>query len=119
MSEELFFGCGTCAWYQKVEIPKDKQPEGFTPRGYCYYNPPTVFPMPQQKQSNLALAQGQQAPGQVTMVPLMQRPVVEASESACGRWQPNSEMREKLAALDSKDCPDGCKGECEECSCGD
>lgn len=91
--------CGTCAWYRKIEIPKAEQPPDFTPRGFCHSLPPTVIPVPQQKKSTLALAQGQQAPGEVQVLPLMLRPIVEFGEAMCGNFNPNKEIRKKLELL--------------------
>lgn len=117
MDEKLSFGCATCAWFQEVVIPEgEKKPEGWTPRGNCYANPPAVFPVPRQQQSKLALAQGQQAPGQVTMVPLMMRPIVDKSDNPCGKYQPNSAMRDQLAELQPGGCG-GCQDEGAKCAC--
>ena len=110
--EDLIFNCGNCAWYRKIEIPKDKVRE-ISARGYCYVNPPKVFPFPQQSQSNLAIAGGQPAPGRTTMIPIMQRPVVEEVEDICGQYSPNKEMGEELMQRQQSDC----SGSCEKCNC--
>lgn len=120
MTEKLNLNCGNCAWYMEITIPEEKK-EVLSPRGYCHAVPPSVFPLPKQQQSSLALAQGQQAPGQVTMLPLMMRPVVESTEAICGSYQPNQEARLMLAEVE-KGC-DGCvncDGSCQEgeCNCG-
>jgi hypothetical protein len=113
--------CGTCAWYRKIDIPKAEQPPDFTPRGYCYYLPPAVFPVPQPKQSSLALAQGQQQ-GDVQILPLMMRPLVEEKDAMCGKYAPNKETRAQLEELQAQRNKEGCDpGSCgkEECNCGD
>jgi hypothetical protein len=116
--------CGNCAWYSVIIIPKEKR-DTVSKRGYCTFNPPTVFPVPQQRQSNLAIASGQQAPGEVTMLPMMMRPVVEYDDEMCGRYQPNQEIatqiaehRQKQAGCGVEKC-DGanCIDNCEECPC--
>lgn len=110
--EDLILNCGNCAWYRKIEIPREKEKE-ISPRGYCYVNPPSVFPFPQQAQSSLAVAGGQPAPGKTTMIPIMQRAVVEEKEDICGQYSPNKEMGEEL--LRRQDCEN--KASCEECNC--
>jgi hypothetical protein len=113
--------CGTCAWFRRVDIPKDKQPPGFTPRGFCHNQPPTVFPMQEQKKSTLALAQGNQQP-EMQMLPMMMRPIVEEGEAMCGQFQPNKATRAQLDVLQAQRKAKGCDpGSCgkEGCDCGD
>jgi hypothetical protein len=80
---------------QKVAIPEDKKKDYPVGRGYCTFNPPAVFPLPQQ-QGSLRNVQGQAAMG---IAPLMLRPVVEDNEPACGRYTPDSEMVKVLGDL--------------------
>jgi hypothetical protein len=102
LPEHVAFDCGNCGWMQKVEPPADKKKDYPVGRGYCTFNPPTVFPMPQQ-QGKLADIQGR---AQMGFVPMMMRPVVEEGEPPCGRYTPNSEM---LAIIQEAQ-PEGCGG---------
>ena len=88
LPEGIEFHCGNCVWMQKVTVPKEKQKDYPLARGYCTFEPPRVFPMPQQ-QSNLKDIQGQTKMG---MAPFMIRPVVEEGEPPCGRYAPDTEM---------------------------
>jgi hypothetical protein len=115
MTEKLQLRCGNCAWYREAIVPKEEQPADFTPRGQCYAVPPSVFPMPVPKQSNLALAQSAQQ--QMQIVPAMLRPIVEEDDSLCGRYSPNKLAREALDKIqaqreagtcDSKTCKKEC-----------
>jgi hypothetical protein len=112
--------CRTCAWYREIRVPEKEQPADFVPRGYCYNQPPAVYPLPQPKRSTLALAQ---QPGQQEMdiVPLMLRPVVEHHEQMCGQFAPNKETRAQLEELQKQRKAAGCTpGSCgkEGCDCG-
>jgi hypothetical protein len=107
--EGLEFKCGNCAWMQKVEVPKEKKKDYPIARGYCTFNPPAVFPMPQQ-QGSLADVQGQQRMG---MAPFMMRPVVEENEPPCGRYAPDTETLDLIEGLQG-----GCPGKCKEGGCG-
>ena len=110
--QKISLVCGTCAWYRGISIPKAQQPPDWTPRGYCHNLPPTVFPVPQQKKSNLALAQGQQQGG-VEMLPMMMRPIVEQVEAMCGQYAPNKETRAQLEELQAqRSKKEGCPGDC-------
>ncbi len=97
--EGIEFNCGNCGWMMKVAAPPDIKKDYPTGRGYCTFNPPAVFPMPQQ-QGKLADIQGRQ---QVGFAPMMMRPVVEENEPPCGRYTPDSEML-KILKADQDDC---------------
>jgi hypothetical protein len=96
------------------------QPPDFTPRGHCYAEPPTVYPMPvPKKSSNLALVQGQQQG--MDIVPAMIRPVVEEAENMCGSYAPDTMARKALDEIQAKRNA-GCGDKpCdkERCNCGD
>lgn len=102
--------CGKCVWMQKVEIPEEKKEKYKVGRGYCTFNPPQVFPMPQQKTSNIAMAQGRQAQAQMEFLPYMMRPVVEDNEPMCGRFSPNEEAMKELG-IDPENPAGGCRKE--------
>jgi len=113
--EGFVFECGNCAWMDKVEVPPEKKKDYPVDRGYCTFNPPAVFPMPQQKKTQLA-AMGQQP--QVDMIPFMMRPIVEANEAPCGRYAPDGETV-KLLGESGGGC-EGCDGNCkgsDSCGC--
>jgi hypothetical protein len=117
MTEKLQLRCGNCAWYREAVIPKEEQPDDFTPRGQCYAIPPSVFPMPVPRQSSLSLAQ--QSQPQMDIVPAMLRPIVEESDGMCGSYSPNKLAREALDKIQAerqagKCDPKTCK---EECNC--
>ena len=117
---EIKLICSNCAWYRKIDIPKAEQPPDFTPRGFCYAVPPSVFPVPQPKQSTLALAQGQHQQ-EMQMLPIMMRPIVEAHEPMCGTFAPNKVTRGQLEELQKQRQAEGCDpGSCgrEGCDCG-
>lgn len=101
--------CGKCCWMQIPPIPKGTKID--VKRGYCTFNPPAVFPMPQQ-QGNLADIQGQTKMG---VVPLMQRPIVQEDEPMCGRFAPNEETMKELG-LDKPGCG-ACTTEGAKCEC--
>jgi hypothetical protein len=112
--------CSTCAWYREIKVPEKQQPSDFIPRGYCYANCPSVYPLPQPKKSNLALAQGTQQP-EMSIVPMMLRPVVEWNESMCGQFAPDKETRAQLEELQRQRQAEGCDpGSCgkDGCNCG-
>ena len=118
--QEIKLICGTCAWYRYIEIPKKEQPSDYTPRGFCYNLPPTVYPFQQPKQSSLALAQGTQQQG-VQMVPMMMRPIVEEKEAMCGQFAPDKKTRAQLEELQAQRQAEGCDpSSCgkEGCDCG-
>ncbi len=108
LPEGLEFNCGNCAWMQKVAVPAEKKKDYPVERGYCTFEPPTVFPMPQQ-QGKLADIQGQTKMG---MVPFMMRPVVDANEPPCGRYAPDGET---LALIG--DAHKSCPGTCDKENC--
>jgi len=117
---EIKLICGNCAWYRGIAVPKEDQPSDFTPRGFCYNLPPTVFPVPQQKKSTLALAQGTAQPG-MQMIPMMMRPIVESDEAMCGGFAPNKKTRGQLEELQAQRQAEGCDpSSCgkEGCDCG-
>ncbi len=111
--EGVEFNCGNCGWMQIVEPPPEKKKDYPVDRGYCTFEPPKVFPMP-QAQGKLADVQGRTPMG---MVPLMMRPVVDAPEPACGRYTPNTELLRILEEAQPKGC-DGSTCEREGCRCG-
>lgn len=108
---ELVLRCGNCAWMHHVAPPEDKPEYKDVDRGYCYFNPPAVYPIPRQTKS---LALQQQA---VEMIPQSFRPPVDGNDSMCGRYYPDEEtlkiINEKQGKKDHCDgsCPD-CKGDC-------
>jgi hypothetical protein len=102
--EGIIFECGNCGWMAKAPIPKDKQKDYPSGRGYCTFNPPSVFPMPKQT-SSLADVQGQV---QMGILPLMLDPVVDGDKPACGRYTPDSGM---IKILDDLQPKSGC-GRC-------
>jgi hypothetical protein len=110
--EGVQFNCGNCAWMQKVETPENKKKDFPVQRGFCTFEPPSVFPMPQQ-QSSLRNVQGQ---AQMGMAPFMMRPVVEATDPACGRYAPDNETLTILKAAQPEQeilCSGkGCGGKC-------
>jgi hypothetical protein len=111
---EIVLECGNCAWMQKVETPPEKKKDYPHGRGYCTFNPPAVFPVPQQS-SNLRNIQGQ---AQVGFAPFMLRPVVDGNEPACGRYNPDSEMMKLLQESQPEGCEEfGC-GRPGGCDCG-
>lgn len=101
--------CKNCAWTTMVKPPKGKEDE--LTRGYCTFEPPSVFPMPKQT-SNLARPHGDQ---QVQFLPLMLRPVVYESEPICGRFAPNEETMSALGiAPPGAEKGHGCS-DCKKC----
>ncbi len=108
--EGVAFNCGNCGWMMKVEPPPEKKKDYPEDRGYCTFEPPSVFPMPQQ-QGKLADVQGRQ---QMGFAPMMMRPVVEGNEPPCGRYTPNTELLKILEAAQpgcgcgEGDACDGC-----------
>jgi hypothetical protein len=107
LPEGFQFNCGNCAWCQIVEVPKEKKKDYPIDRGYCTFNPPSVFPMPQQT-SSLKNIKGE---SQMGFAPFMLRPVVEANEPACGRYSMDGETMELLGVSQG-----GC-GKGESCGC--
>jgi hypothetical protein len=120
MTEQLQLRCGNCAWYNEAVIAEEEQPPEWTPRGQCYANPPSVFPIPIPKQgSNLAIVQRQQQGMEVA--PAMLRPIVEEETYICGSYQPNKLAREALDEIRAQRQAEGCDpNECgkEGCNCG-
>jgi hypothetical protein len=109
-----YFTCGYCIYGRMVPPPddmKDKYPHS---RGYCIFEPPAVFPMPQQKQTKIQ-ALGNQQQG-MDLVPFMLRPVVDDFEPMCGRGVLNKEAMEGLDINQKAEC-DGCHDESAKCSC--
>jgi hypothetical protein len=107
--EGTVFECSNCAWMQKAEVPEDKKKEYPSGRGYCTFEPPRVFPMPQQ-QGKLADIQGKV---QMGFLPLMMDPVVDGDKPACGRYSPSSEMRNIIEEAQPEGCKvEGCGGHC-------
>jgi hypothetical protein len=111
--EGVVFNCGNCAWMQKVEPPKGKEKDYPHGRGYCTFNPPAVFPMPQQT-GNLADIQGKV---QMGFSPFMLRPVVDGNEPPCGRYAYGSEMLKVLAEANPEDTGACCKDKGAKCEC--
>jgi hypothetical protein len=115
MTEEInYFTCGYCIYGQMREPPKGKEQEYPHSRGYCIFEPPKVFPMPQAKQSKIQ-ALGNQQQG-MDIVPLMMRPVVEDHEPMCGRGVLNAEAMKGLGIEQKAECG-ACKDEGAKCEC--
>jgi hypothetical protein len=125
MTEEInYFTCGYCIYGQMVEPPEDMKDKYPNKRGYCIFEPPAVFPMPQTKQTKIQALGNQQT--KVDFVPLMMRPVMEDYEPMCGRGVLNAEAMEGLGIEPDKDyvvrtdykagCG-GCKDETAKCNC--
>jgi hypothetical protein len=102
--EEVVFECGNCGWMLKAPIPPEKKKDYPHGRGYCTFNPPSVFPIPKQTGS-LADIKGQV---QMGFIPLMLDPVVDGNKPACGRYTPDSGMIKILEEAQPKGECDGC-----------
>jgi hypothetical protein len=128
MTEETkeinYFTCGYCIYGQMVEPPKGTDYPN--KRGYCIFEPPRVFPMPQTKQSKIQALGNQQK--QMDVVPYMIRPIMEDYEPMCGRGVLNAEAMEGLdidpdadkdyvVRTDVKGGCGGCKDEGAKCEC--
>jgi hypothetical protein len=103
--------CGNCVFMSIVQPPEDKKELYPVPRGFCFFNPPIVFPMPQEI-SNIAGPLGKK---QVSMVPHMMRPVVDATEPMCGRFMMTNEAADRLGVGADEEIL--CSGTCGEGDC--
>ena len=111
MTEEInYFTCGYCIYGKLVEPPPEMKKDVPYNRGYCIFEPPKVFPMPQTKQSKIQAMGNQQS--QVEMIPYMMRPVVEEHEPMCGRGVLNAEAMKGLGIEPKAGCGEGAKCEC-------
>jgi hypothetical protein len=113
LPEGTIFECGNCGWMDKAPIPPEKKKDYPHGRGYCTFNPPSVFPMPKQT-SSLADIQGQV---QMGILPLMLDPVVDGNKTACGRYAPNSEMTKVIEEAQAKAGCGACEDEGAKCGC--
>ena len=112
MTKEInYFTCGYCIYGQLIDPPEDKKKDYPVKRGYCIFEPPQVFPMPQPKQTKIQ-AMGNQQQG-MDILPFMMRPVVEEHEPMCGRGVLTAEAMKGLGIEPKKEeCP-GCElGNC-------
>lgn len=109
MTEEVnYFTCGYCIYGQMVEAPEEKKKDYPHKRGYCIFEPPKVFPMPQPQESKI------QAMGnvkkQMDLVPFMMRPIMEEYEPMCGRGVLTVEAAQALGLdkppVDCRNCKD-------------
>ena len=111
---ENVYCCGTCGWWLEGEWPVEKgpKPKDFVARGYCYFNPPFVFPMPKQTQTLGAMGQPKQS-----LMPLNMRPSTSANEPMCHGYSPRPEVVDYIKANTGLEEP--CSGTCgdENCSC--
>jgi hypothetical protein len=115
MTEEInYFTCGYCIYGQMVDPPKEMKEKYPHKRGYCIFEPPRVFPMPQGKESKIQALGNQKQ--QVEFVPLMMRPIMEEYEPMCGRGVLNAEAMKGLDIKPKDECG-GCKDEAAKCSC--
>jgi hypothetical protein len=115
MSNEInYFTCGYCIYAQLKEPPEAMKEKYPFKRGFCIFEPPKVFPMPQAKQSKIQ-ALGNQTE-QMDLVPFMMRPVVEENEPMCGRGVLNTEAMKGLHIEEKPGCG-GCKDEGAKCEC--
>lgn len=106
------FVCGNCIYMMVVEPPEEKKKDYPIPRGYCTFNPPTVFPMPQETGRLATMGKKQ-----VGFVPFTLRPAVDANEPMCGRAVFSNEAAQRLGLKEQDSaCGDAC--DCEDGSCG-
>jgi hypothetical protein len=121
MAEKQKYACGKCVFYRQIVL--EDPPKGYMPRGWCHFFPPSVYPIPVQQESRLAMAAGQQAPGPQQMAPYMIRPLVMEDEMICGQFMPAMEYQDEFPELHGGECGEDCEecdGSCVEgdCSCG-
>lgn len=98
MSEEKpKYICGKCVYYKPIEL--ENPPKDFTPRGWCHFMPPSVYPMPVQQQSRLAIASGETAPGSSQMAPYTIRPLLLEEEFICGQFIPDHAFHDEFPEI--------------------
>ena len=110
--EDLIFKCGSCHWYEEMKVPEGQTPpEGWSPRGHCYLNPPSVYPFPKQTQTLAAMGQPS-----IKTVPMTMRTIVEQKDRSCGSYTPVPEAMEFLKPVKKEggcgDCVGSCGSEC-------